>query len=147
MVRNQFCTNSPWILADLSFCVSLSSKDQAEMDPADMEDVEEVEEEETGEDENSKGWSLQGCYSTEVLYLKIIEFELNSRFVFIRMFRGNVLVKTPKYHYSDSLNSAGLCLILKPNRYLHYIILIHFILGFCSCTHYTINGSESSFIY
>lgn len=35
--------------------VSLSSKDQAEMDPADMEDVEEVEEEETGEDENSKG--------------------------------------------------------------------------------------------
>lgn len=39
-------------------CVSLSSKDQAEMDPADMEDVEEVEEEETGEDENSKGRSL-----------------------------------------------------------------------------------------
>lgn len=38
--------------------VSLSSKDQAEMDPADMEDVEEVEEEETGEDENSKGLSL-----------------------------------------------------------------------------------------
>lgn len=38
-------------------CVSLSSKDQAEMDPADMEDVEEVEEEETGEDENSKGQS------------------------------------------------------------------------------------------
>lgn len=36
-------------------CVSPSSKDQAEMDPADMEDVEEVEEEETGEDENSKG--------------------------------------------------------------------------------------------
>lgn len=35
--------------------VSLSSKDQAEMDPADMEYVEEVEEEETGEDENSKG--------------------------------------------------------------------------------------------
>lgn len=34
-----------------------SSKDQAEMDPADMEDVEEVEEEETGEDVNSKGWS------------------------------------------------------------------------------------------
>ncbi|CAG5927297.1 unnamed protein product [Menidia menidia] len=31
------------------------SKDQAEMDPADMEDVEDVEEEETGEDENSKG--------------------------------------------------------------------------------------------
>lgn len=34
-----------------------SSKDQAEMDPADMEDVEEVEEDETGEDVNSKGWS------------------------------------------------------------------------------------------
>lgn len=33
------------------------SKDQAEMDPADMEDVEEVEEEETGEGVNSKGWS------------------------------------------------------------------------------------------
>lgn len=46
------------------------------MDPADMEDVEEVEEEETGEDENSKGWSLQRCYGTEGLYLKIIEFKI-----------------------------------------------------------------------
>lgn len=48
-----------FVLANIStFCpspLSLSSKDQAEMDPADMEDVEEVEEEETGEDENSKG--------------------------------------------------------------------------------------------
>ncbi len=33
------------------------SKDQTEMDPADMEDVEEVEEEETGED-NSKGMTF-----------------------------------------------------------------------------------------
>lgn len=51
-------------MADLPFClpplcVSLSSKDQAEMDPADMEYVEEVEEEETGEDENSKGGPMQ----------------------------------------------------------------------------------------
>lgn len=57
-VQNSLC-----VLAELPFCppppsVSLSSKDQAEMDPADMEDVEEVEEEETGEDENSKGLSL-----------------------------------------------------------------------------------------
>lgn len=37
------------------------SKDQAEMDPADMEDVEEVEEEETGED--SKGRDHCTCYS------------------------------------------------------------------------------------
>lgn len=35
----------------------ICSKDQAEMDPADMEDVEEVEEEETGED-NSKGMTF-----------------------------------------------------------------------------------------
>lgn len=34
--------------------VSWSSKDQTEVDPADMEDVEDVEEEETGEDENDK---------------------------------------------------------------------------------------------
>lgn len=49
--------------AFLPLCVSSSSKDQAEMDPADMEDVEEVEEEETGEDENSKGKRLkmQNC--------------------------------------------------------------------------------------
>lgn len=43
---------------DPPVCVPLSSKDQAEIDPADMEDVEEVEEEETGEDENSKGKNL-----------------------------------------------------------------------------------------
>lgn len=42
--------------------VSLSSKDQAEMDPTDMEDVEDVEEEETGEDENSKGWYLHSVF-------------------------------------------------------------------------------------
>lgn len=48
------CFGWPSLLLPL-LCVSLSSKDQAEMDPADMEDVEEVEEEETGEDENSKG--------------------------------------------------------------------------------------------
>uniref|UniRef100_A0A3P8WPB2 Nucleosome assembly protein 1-like 1 n=1 Tax=Cynoglossus semilaevis TaxID=244447 RepID=A0A3P8WPB2_CYNSE len=36
----------------------LCSKDQAEMDPADMEDVEDVEEEETGEDVNSKARQL-----------------------------------------------------------------------------------------
>lgn len=41
---------------------SLRSKDQAEMDPADMEDVEDVEEEETGEDENSKGWYLHSVF-------------------------------------------------------------------------------------
>lgn len=36
------------------------SKDQTELDPADMEDVEDVEEEETGEDVNTKGkWSVQ----------------------------------------------------------------------------------------
>lgn len=52
------CVDDVRVLAELPFCVSLSSKDQAEMDPADMEDVEEVEEEETGEDENSKGQSL-----------------------------------------------------------------------------------------
>lgn len=51
------CRRDLRVLAELPFCVSLSSKDQAEMDPADMEDVEEVEEEETGEDENSKGQS------------------------------------------------------------------------------------------
>lgn len=51
----------------LPLCVSLSSKDQAEMDPADMEDVEEVEEEETGEDENSKGRSLLKGYSAHSL--------------------------------------------------------------------------------
>lgn len=39
------------------------------MDPADMEDVEEVEEEETGEDENSKGWSLLKGYSARGLSL------------------------------------------------------------------------------
>lgn len=45
-------------LADLSLLVSpppTNSKDQAEMDPADMEDVEEVEEEETVENSKSKG--------------------------------------------------------------------------------------------
>lgn len=49
-----------WSVRHESVIVCLSrgsSKDQAEMDPADMEDVEEVEEEETGEDVNSKGWS------------------------------------------------------------------------------------------
>lgn len=41
----------------ISFFLLVCSKDQAELDPADMEDVEEVEleEEETGEDVNSKG--------------------------------------------------------------------------------------------
>uniref|UniRef100_A0A673KUX3 Nucleosome assembly protein 1-like 1 n=1 Tax=Sinocyclocheilus rhinocerous TaxID=307959 RepID=A0A673KUX3_9TELE len=38
-------------------CVCICSKDQTEIDPADMEDVEEVEEEETGED-NSKARQL-----------------------------------------------------------------------------------------
>lgn len=41
------------VLTDFFLCVC--SKDQAELDPADLEDVEDVEEEETGEDVNSKG--------------------------------------------------------------------------------------------
>lgn len=40
-------------MTDFFLCVC--SKDQAELDPADLEDVEDVEEEETGEDVNSKG--------------------------------------------------------------------------------------------
>lgn len=69
-------TNKQSVLADLALCFTprlclLSSKDQAEMDPADMEDVEEVEEEETGEDENSKGKSL--CkISTVQIYDSVI---------------------------------------------------------------------------
>lgn len=56
-----------WLTFPFVPCVSPSSKDQAEMDPADMEDVEEVEEEETGEDENSKGWSVYKNAAIQVL--------------------------------------------------------------------------------
>lgn len=56
----EFWLNPPPAPPHLS--VSPSSKDQAEMDPADMEDVEEVEEEETGEDENSKGCYLYSFF-------------------------------------------------------------------------------------
>lgn len=56
--------NFGWTFSSASFLlsISLNSKDQAEMDPADMEDVEDVEEEETGEDENSKGWYLHSAF-------------------------------------------------------------------------------------
>ena len=45
------------IVCNSLVCVAFS-KEQAELDPADMEDVEEVEEEETGEDVNSKGMTI-----------------------------------------------------------------------------------------
>lgn len=60
----QHCVSFGWTFSPppSHLSVSPSSKDQAEMDPADMEDVEEVEEEETGEDENSKGCYLHSFF-------------------------------------------------------------------------------------
>lgn len=52
---------------DFGLCVCLCSKEQTEMDPADMEDVEEVEEEETAED-NSKGIVFESITRSSHLY-------------------------------------------------------------------------------
>jgi len=51
--------------------VCICSKDQTEMDPADIEDVEEVEEEETGED-NSKGMTFDSFMHVFLLVSGVI---------------------------------------------------------------------------
>lgn len=67
LIKENGSTIKSWLGECLiSDCVCVCSKDQAEMDPADMEDVEEVEEEETGED-NSKGITMNSFVPSHLL--------------------------------------------------------------------------------